>query len=92
MCGCYLVVNYVNENYGETYFKEDNVVSLLMKLGSELIYEKTWFHTIEYDSSNLSNSISVTIYNMSFGSTSYVSLDFTLNFTFKYFSVVHNCL
>ncbi|KAK1367645.1 hypothetical protein POM88_033737 [Heracleum sosnowskyi] len=30
-------------------------------LGSELISEKMWFHTIEYGSSNLSNSISSTI-------------------------------
>nr|XP_017226075.1 PREDICTED: uncharacterized protein LOC108202198 isoform X2 [Daucus carota subsp. sativus] len=38
------------------YSREDNLISPPLKLGSKLISEKTWFHTIEYGSSNLSDS------------------------------------
>ncbi|KAL8101334.1 hypothetical protein AgCh_033278 [Apium graveolens] len=38
------------------YSKEDNTISPPFKLGMQLISEKTWFHTLEYGSSNLSKS------------------------------------
>lgn len=48
------------------YSKEDNSLSPPFKLGMELISEKTWFHAIEYGSSNFSNSLSVKYFLDSF--------------------------
>ncbi|KAK1384761.1 hypothetical protein POM88_022496 [Heracleum sosnowskyi] len=46
----------MKKNRKKFYSKEDNTSSPPFNLGSELISEKMWFHTIEYGSSNLSNS------------------------------------
>ncbi|KAK1393793.1 hypothetical protein POM88_012849 [Heracleum sosnowskyi] len=46
----------LTKNRKKFYTKEDNTIIPALKLGSELISEKTWFHTIEYGSSNFSNS------------------------------------
>ncbi|KAK1395259.1 hypothetical protein POM88_014315 [Heracleum sosnowskyi] len=46
----------MKKNRKKFYSKEDNIISPPFNLGSELISEKMWFHTIEYGSSNLSNS------------------------------------
>ncbi|KAK1380365.1 hypothetical protein POM88_027109 [Heracleum sosnowskyi] len=46
----------LNKNRKKFYSKQENTISPSFNLGSELISEKMWFHTMEYGSSNLSNS------------------------------------
>ncbi|KAK1354344.1 hypothetical protein POM88_047600 [Heracleum sosnowskyi] len=46
----------LTKNRKKFYTKENSTIIPTLKLGSDLISEKTWFHIIEYSSSNFSNS------------------------------------
>lgn len=59
----YFIIFVVRKKF---YAKEDNIISPPLKLGSELISEKTCFHTMEYGSNNLSNSVSFIVVKMVF--------------------------
>ncbi|KAK1372770.1 hypothetical protein POM88_028963 [Heracleum sosnowskyi] len=70
----------MTKNKKKFYSKEDNDISPPIKLGCENISEKTWFHTIEYGSSNFSNSV-VDVFFYYLRKLSKYSADCKMNFT-----------
>ncbi|KAK1360303.1 hypothetical protein POM88_044777 [Heracleum sosnowskyi] len=69
----------MTKNKKKFYSKEDNDISPPIKLGCEIISEKTWFHTIGYGSSNFSNSHDEFFYYLRL--LSKYSADYKMNFT-----------